>query len=104
MFYGELLGLAELEKPSLLAARGGCWFSLGAAELHVGVEEPFRPAGKAHPALAVESSETLDALAVTLEEAGVKVRWADESEIPGQSRFFVDDPWGNRLELVVPAG
>jgi len=103
-FYGELLGLRELEKPPILAARGGCWFSLGGGELHVGVEEPFRPAAKAHPALAVESSASLDALAETLASAGVDVRWAAEAEIPGQRRFFVDDPWGNRLELVVPTG
>ena len=103
-FYGELLGLSELEKPPLLRARGGCWFSLGEGELHVGVEEPFRPAAKAHPALAVASDAALDGLAVALEAAGVEVRWADEAEIAGQRRFFVGDPWGNRLELVVPAG
>jgi len=99
-FYGELLGLPELKKPPLLAARGGCWFSLGRGELHVGVENPFRPAQKAHPALAVESSKALDALAATLSSHGTEVRWADEAEIPGQRRFFVDDPWGNRLELL----
>jgi catechol 2,3-dioxygenase-like lactoylglutathione lyase family enzyme len=103
-FYGELLGLPELEKPPLLAARGGCWFRLGVGELHVGVDERFRPALKAHPAFVVESSVALDALAATLEASGVEVRWAHEDEIPGQRRFFVDDPWGNRLELVVSAG
>jgi catechol 2,3-dioxygenase-like lactoylglutathione lyase family enzyme len=103
-FYGELLGLREIEKPPLLAVRGGCWFSLGQGELHVGVEEPFRPATKAHPALAVESNAALDTLAAALTLAGIEVRWADEAEIPGQRRFFVSDPWGNRLELVVPTG
>ena len=102
-FYGELLGLTELEKPPLLAVRGGCWFSVGASELHVGVEEPFRPATTAHPALVVESPAALDGLAATLASAGIEVRWTDETEIPGQRRFFVSDPWGNRLELVVPA-
>ena len=102
-FYGDLLGLRELEKPLLLALRGGCWFSLGAGELHVGVEDPFRPAEKAHPALSVESVETLEALASRLTEAGKAVRWPDEAEIPGQRRFFTADPWGNRLELVVAA-
>ena len=99
-FYGQLLGLDEVEKPPLLAVRGGCWFSLGEAELHVGVEERFRPALKAHPALVVASVGALDGLARSLESAGVEVRWADETEIPGQRRFFVSDPWGNRLELV----
>ena len=99
-FYGALLGLAELEKPPLLAGRGGCWFALGGNELHVGVEDPFQPASKAHPALAVESTAALDALAAALESAGIGVRWADDAEIPGQRRFHVNDPWGNRLELV----
>ena len=99
-FFGDLLGLEELEKPPLLAVRGGCWFSLGAGELHVGVEDPFRPAAKAHPALRVDSAGALEALAASLGAAGVAVAWADEAEIPGQRRFHVSDPWGNRLELV----
>ncbi len=102
-FYGELLGLRELTKPPLLAARGGCWFSVGAGELHVGVEDPFRPAAKAHPALRVESAAGLDALARRLAAAGIEVRWADEEEISGQRRFHVSDPWGNRLELIASA-
>jgi catechol 2,3-dioxygenase-like lactoylglutathione lyase family enzyme len=99
-FYGGLLGLPEIDKPRLLAARGGCWFALGAAELHIGVEEPFRPAAKAHPAFLVESAGALDDLASSLAAAGVEVRWADEAEIPGQRRCHVADPWGNRLELI----
>ena len=98
-FYGRLLGLAELPKPEPLRARGGAWFALGAGgqQLHVGIEEAFAPARKAHPALAVDGP-ALDALAARLVGAGVEVRW-DES-IPGTRRFYADDPWGNRLELV----
>ena len=99
-FYGGLLGLPELEKPPLLAIRGGCWFALAGAELHVGVEDPFAPARKAHPALAAGSGVELDVLARTLSDAGVAVTWADDAEIPGQRRFHVSDPWGNRLEIV----
>jgi catechol 2,3-dioxygenase-like lactoylglutathione lyase family enzyme len=99
-FFGGLLGLEEIEKPPLLAVRGGCWFSLGHGELHVGVEDPFRPAAKAHPALLVDSTDALEALAASLGAAGVDVSWADNAEIPGQRRFHVSDPWGNRLELV----
>ena len=102
-FYGGLLGLPEIEKPPLLAVRGGCWFGLGAAELHVGVEEPFRPAAKAHPAFLVEPAGTIDDLVSALAGAGVEVRWADEAEIPGQRRFHVSDPWGNRLESIASA-
>lgn len=99
-FYGGLLGLAEIDKPPLLGVRGGCWFSLGIGELHVGVEDPFRPAAKAHPALLVGSADALEELAASLSLAGVEATWADDAEIPGQRRIHVSDPWGNRLELV----
>jgi catechol 2,3-dioxygenase-like lactoylglutathione lyase family enzyme len=96
-FYGELLGLAELEKPPALAGRGGAWFACGAQQLHVGVAEPFAPATKAHPALRVRESG-LDPLAERLQAAGHEVRW--DTEIAGRRRFFTADPWGNRLELL----
>ena len=99
-FYGELLGLAELEKPAALRARGGVWFSLGGgAQIHVGVAEPFVAAAKAHPGLRV-SGDALDALARRLETAGVPVLWAPAGELPGVRRFFTSDSWGNRLELL----
>jgi catechol 2,3-dioxygenase-like lactoylglutathione lyase family enzyme len=96
-FFGELLGLSEIEKPEPLRLRGGVWFALGAQQLHVGVEEPFSPARKAHPALSVARGE-LDALAARLIAAGVKVVW-DEA-LPGTKRFYSEDPWGNRIELL----
>ncbi|HEX6724649.1 MAG TPA: VOC family protein [Gaiella sp.] len=99
-FYGSLLGLEELTKPPLLAARGGVWFRVGAHELHIGVADAFVPAEKAHPAFRVSTSRELEGLAARLEAGGFAVRWADSAEIPGTARFFVDDPWGNRLELV----
>jgi catechol 2,3-dioxygenase-like lactoylglutathione lyase family enzyme len=99
-FYGELLGLEELEKPSALAVRGGIWFRVGAHELHIGIADGFTPAMKAHPALRVASHTELERLAARLEEHGVEVRWADPTEIPGVSRLFVADPWGNRVELL----
>jgi len=99
-FFGGVLGLAEVEKPEPLRRRGGVWFSLGAQQLHVGVEEPFSPARKSHPALSVAAGG-IDALAERLAEAGAKVRWDDE--VPGQKRFFSEDPWGNRIEFVAAA-
>lgn len=96
-FYGELLGLTELPKPEALRERGGVWFACGAHQLHVGITPDFSPATKGHPALRVALSE-LDHLAESLSEAGVKVRW-DEA-IPDVRRFYVADPWGNRLELI----
>lgn len=97
-FYGDLLGLPELDKPPILAKRGGVWFAVGTQQLHVGVEAEFAPARKAHPALACDD---LDALAARLAEAGHSVTWDDA--IPGSRRFFTADPWGNRIEFV-PAG
>jgi catechol 2,3-dioxygenase-like lactoylglutathione lyase family enzyme len=96
-FYGELLGLVELEKPSSLRARGGAWFAVGAQQLHVGVADDFAPARKAHPALRVPEA-SLDGLADRLAEAGVEIRWDDA--IPGVRRFYAPDPWGNRIELI----
>jgi catechol 2,3-dioxygenase-like lactoylglutathione lyase family enzyme len=97
-FYGRLLGLAELEKPAALAARGGVWFACGAQQLHVGVTADFAPARKAHPALAVAGAADLDALAERLTGAGAFVRW--DAELPGVARFYTEDPWGNRIELL----
>jgi len=101
-FYGALLGLEEISKPPALANRGGCWFRAGQHELHIGVEETFVPAGKAHPGIAVSSESALREIAGRLEAAGVPVEWADPAEIGGRARFHVHDPWGNRLELLAP--
>jgi catechol 2,3-dioxygenase-like lactoylglutathione lyase family enzyme len=94
-FYGGLLGLTELPKPPALAARGGVWFACGAQQLHVGVAADFAPATKAHPAFLTAEVETL---AARLLAAGAEVRW--DTDLPGVARFYVADPWGNRLELV----
>jgi catechol 2,3-dioxygenase-like lactoylglutathione lyase family enzyme len=99
-FYGTVLGLEEIDKPAVLAARGGVWFRAGPQELHVGVAAEFVPAAKAHPALRVSSPAALERLAGVLDDAGADVTWADPAEIPGTTRFFVRDPWGNRLELI----
>ena len=96
-FFGGLLELAEIEKPPALRARGGVWFQAGAQQLHVGVADGFAAARKAHPALAVHSG-MLSKLAERLQGAGCVVRWDDAQ--PDARRFFTEDPWGNRLELV----
>ncbi len=98
-FYAGVLGLPEKPKPPLLAARGGCWFRGYGIELHLGVEEDFRPARKAHPGLLWPD---LDGLARRLAAAGYPVRWADPAEIPGRRRFHTEDPHGNRLEFLAP--
>lgn len=96
-FYGEGLGLREVQKPPMLAARGGCWFLGDDVEVHVGVEEPFAPANKAHPAFVVDGAE-LDALGVHLEAVGFPVTWDDH--LPGYRRFHTADGSGNRVELL----
>lgn len=96
-FYGELLGLPEVPKPDPLRPRGGAWFGVGDQQLHVGVDDEFAPARKAHPALRVRPGR-LAALAERLSAAGSSVIW-DEA-LPGVRRFYTEDPWGNRLELL----
>lgn len=96
-YYGELLGLDEIEKPRPLRSRGGAWFRVGSQQLHIGVEETFAPARKAHPALRVAPGD-LDALAERLSAAGAKVVWDDS--LPDDRRFYSEDPWGNRIELL----
>ncbi|WP_323793914.1 VOC family protein [Nocardioides sp.] len=96
-FWRDVLGLEELEKPPVLAARGGCWFRGGGLEVHLGVEDDFTPARKAHPGILVGD---LRGLAATLEAAGVAVTW--DAEFPGHDRIYAADPFGNRLEFLEP--
>jgi catechol 2,3-dioxygenase-like lactoylglutathione lyase family enzyme len=103
-FHGGVLGRAELDKPELLAARGGVWFGLGQQELHVGVAAAFAPATKAHPALRVSAAAALERIVERLEASGASVSRPDPDELPGTVRAFVSDPWGNRIELVASAG
>ncbi len=94
-FYVGLLGFTQVTKPPALAARGGCWFETPTAKVHLGVEQDFRPARKAHPALLVDD---LEALADRLSSAGIEVR--EENGIEGHLQRYVDDPFGNRIELL----
>ena len=94
-FYGDVLGMKEIPKPEVLAGRGGCWFASGSAQVHLGVEENFRPAKKAHPALVVER---LDEILSRCQAAGLPSK--PEAEIDGRRRVHVFDPFGNRLELI----
>ena len=96
-FWRDVLGMGELEKPPVLAARGGCWFRGGGLEVHLGVEDGFVPARKAHPGILVGD---LDSLAAALEASGVEVTW--DASFPGYQRFYAADPFGNRLEFLEP--
>ncbi len=95
-FYGELLGLPEVPKPNDLAGRGGLWFRSSAVEVHLGVEhDDFSPANKAHPAFLVRN---LDALRERLQDAGYRID--EDVQLEGFRRFYVRDPFGNRIELL----
>jgi catechol 2,3-dioxygenase-like lactoylglutathione lyase family enzyme len=96
-FYGDVLGMSEVDKPEALRARGGCWFRGGGWEIHLGVEPDFAPARKAHPGVLVEG---LDDLARALETAGRAVDW--DPLFPGHRRLYAHDGHGNRLEFLEP--
>ena len=66
--------------------------------MHLGVEDPFRPAKKAHPAILTDN---LPGLCARLAAAGHRPR--PDDALPGFARFYVDDPFGNRIELLAPA-
>jgi catechol 2,3-dioxygenase-like lactoylglutathione lyase family enzyme len=93
--FWALFGLSEVAKPAALAVRGGCWFTNGAVTVHVGVDPAFVPATKAHPAFIVSS---LAATKAVLAAAGVAFR--DDHTLEGIRRGYVDDPFGNRIELI----
>jgi catechol 2,3-dioxygenase-like lactoylglutathione lyase family enzyme len=94
-FYATLLGMEEIAKPPELAKRGGCWFACGPVQVHLGVEEDFRPAKKAHAAFRCFA---FDLLVGRLRNAGVTVN--DDAGIPGVRRCHISDPFGNRIELI----
>ncbi|MFE2095496.1 VOC family protein [Streptomyces sp. PTD9-10] len=104
-YYADVLGMTEIPKPPVLAARGGCWFRAGTVQLHLGIEQAtteggtcgFRPAKKAHPGLRVTD---IEAYAARLTAEGAPVTWDDS--LPGHRRFYSEDPVGNRLEFLEP--
>jgi predicted enzyme related to lactoylglutathione lyase len=96
-YYAGVLGMTEIPKPPVLAARGGCWFHAGEVHLHIGIEGDFRPARKAHPGLRVTG---IDLYAARLRAHGAQVAW--DENMPGHRRFYSSDPVGNRLEFLEP--
>lgn len=94
-FYAGVLGMRTIEKPQTLKGRGGVWFEFGTHQLHVGIEEPFSPAKKAHPAFRVAGYEEMKS---QLRANNIDVK--EDKSIPELERFFVFDPFGNRLECI----
>jgi catechol 2,3-dioxygenase-like lactoylglutathione lyase family enzyme len=99
VFYQDMLGIPEIAKPLPLASRGGCWFEADEVKVHLGVEKDFAPARKAHPAFIVDD---LPALVGKLKQAGYRL--VEDTPLHGYDRIFVDDPFGNRIELLEPLG
>ncbi len=94
-FYRDVLGLEEIEKPENLRRRGGVWFACGTQQIHIGVTNNFEPRHKGHPAFEVRS---LPAWRLRLTNAHVPI--SEDEPLPGWSRFYIADPWGNRIELL----
>ncbi len=94
-FYADALGLDEVPKPAHLAVRGGCWFAGGGANIHLGIEQDFRPARKAHPALLVD-----DLNAFTAQLAAAGIAFTPGKPLEGYVRGDIVDPFGNRIELM----
>ena len=94
-FFKSILGIHELEKPEELKKRGGVWFQFANHQIHIGIEEPFYPAKKAHPAFEIEN---IEALKIHLIKNGIQV--IEDDNLPGAKRCFISDPFGNRLEFL----
>lgn len=94
-FYKDILGFTEVEKPAQMRANGGCWFEQGAISLHIGIETPFVPAEKAHPAL---YTDHLEEVAAHLKEHNIDVTF--DTRYEGYKRFYVYDPFRNRIEIL----
>lgn len=96
-FFNGILGWTELPKPESLRSRGGAWFQCGAHQVHVGVQPDFVPATKAHPAFEVRG---LDELRDHFLGHGIQVIDDTARDEEGVKRFYVNDPFGNRLEFL----
>jgi catechol 2,3-dioxygenase-like lactoylglutathione lyase family enzyme len=94
-FFKDILGFEEMEKPEELKKRGGVWFRFGSYQVHIGIEEPFSPAKKAHPAFEVENIDELKEHLIT---NGIDV--VEDNNLPGANRFYISDPFGNRIEVL----
>ncbi|MFC9933344.1 VOC family protein [Glutamicibacter sp. NPDC127525] len=107
-FYGEALGLIEVPKPPSLAGRGGCWFrafkaDAVVAEIHLGIDDAFIPAKKAHPGMVCDSVEEWETLAGRIDSMGYELSWAERETFEGYLRFHARDGFGNRLEIMTPS-
>lgn len=94
-FYQQILGFEEVQKPALLQKNGGAWFQAGSVQIHIGIEDPFTSAKKAHPAIRVKNIESLK-----VHLANQHIDFKIDDKLPGADRFYVEDPFGNRIEFL----
>lgn len=94
-FFHDVMGMEEIEKPENLKRRGGLWFQCGVHQIHIGIDKDFKAARKAHPAIHVKNLEGLKQRIIA---SGTEV--VDDEPLPGANRFYVSDPFGNRIELL----
>jgi catechol 2,3-dioxygenase-like lactoylglutathione lyase family enzyme len=94
-FYAGVLGMKEVPKPPQLLVNGGVWFVSGSVMVHLGIEEPFMPAHKAHPAMLVADLREVERALVA---AGLPFQRDDR--VPERLRAYTTDPFGNRIELI----
>ncbi|WP_449354154.1 VOC family protein [Virgibacillus natechei] len=94
-FFRDVLGFEEMEKPATFQDEGGVWFRSGNVHVHIGSDDPFTPAKRAHPAFHVKN---LEAMKEHLAAKNVDFRVDDR--LPGANRFYVNDPFGNRIEFL----
>lgn len=94
-FFIDVFGFVEIEKPESLKQKGGVWFQYGNIQVHIGIEEPFSPAQKAHPAFEVENLEELKRHLTNQD-----IRFTEDGHLPGANRIYINDPFGNRIEIL----
>ncbi|HSE98361.1 MAG TPA: VOC family protein [Blastocatellia bacterium] len=96
-FYGSVLALEEIPRPSTTSSRGGAWYRLGEVEIHLSVEDAAAANGA--------SKRHICYLVADIKEAEAEFRRAnveilpDERPVEGWIRFYVRDPGGNKIEI-----
>lgn len=97
-FYTEILSLTEIEKPRELRANGGLWYRVGELELHLSVEDARpRVPSRRHVGFIVDD---LEGARRFFERHGIAT--LPQADMPSWKRFYVHDPFGNRLEIQSP--
>lgn len=98
-FYGDQLGLEEKKVPDSLDANMLVWFRLGDDELHVFTEEGESKSPGQHLCIQVDD---LQAWRKTLSDKGVNIE--ETERIVNRPRFFIKDPFENRIEITQVLG